>query len=153
MGPQRVYFLDEVTTGLDSATAHQVASVLRDLAHLESVRARLPHGSPGFQKQALALRIVWAVITALLGALLDCLSATRPQAIGQGWKQGCPPECVARAQRPTSRVTVEAQHGLAGHGPFACGEAWQVDRPVLRRRRCWPRCSSPRRRRLRCSTT
>ena len=44
MGPQRVYFLDEVTTGLDSATAHQVVAVLRDLAHLESVRACLLHG-------------------------------------------------------------------------------------------------------------
>ena len=43
MGPQRVYFLDEVTTGLDSATAHQAVSVLRDLAHLESVRAHLSH--------------------------------------------------------------------------------------------------------------
>jgi len=42
VGPQRVYFLDEVTTGLDSATAHQVVSVLADLAHLESVRAPAP---------------------------------------------------------------------------------------------------------------
>ena len=43
VGPQRVYFLDEVTTGLDSATTHQVVSVLRDLAHLESVRASRSH--------------------------------------------------------------------------------------------------------------
>ncbi|KAK9836042.1 hypothetical protein WJX81_008449 [Elliptochloris bilobata] len=48
VGPQRVYFLDEVTTGLDSATAHQVVSVLRDLAHLESatVLAALQQPAP-----------------------------------------------------------------------------------------------------------
>jgi len=47
VGPQRVYFLDEITTGLDSATAHQVVSVLRDLAHLENVRAPGPPRAAG----------------------------------------------------------------------------------------------------------
>ena len=53
VGPQRVYFLDEVTTGLDSATAQAVVSALADLAHLESVRG--PGWGVGYRDDAAAV--------------------------------------------------------------------------------------------------
>ena len=37
VGPQKVYLLDELTTGLDSSTAHQVVSAIRDFAHYDEV--------------------------------------------------------------------------------------------------------------------
>ena len=44
VGPQRVWLLDEPTTGLDSSTAAQVVRTIRDFVHCEKVNC-LPSAS------------------------------------------------------------------------------------------------------------
>lgn len=38
VGPKRVYFMDEISTGLDSSTTFQIVRCLRDLCHVGEVR-------------------------------------------------------------------------------------------------------------------
>ena len=37
VGPKRVYFMDEISTGLDSSTTFQIVRCLRDLCHISEV--------------------------------------------------------------------------------------------------------------------
>lgn len=37
VGPKRVYFMDEISTGLDSSTTFQIVRCLRDMCHVSDV--------------------------------------------------------------------------------------------------------------------
>ena len=116
VGPQRVYFLDEVTTGLDSATAHQVVSVLRDLAHLESVRACLLHRH---LCHAASARLHMCA-PLCLAACPYCCNQTRG-AIGTN--EGAPERCSAQALCRDAGSALQLRGLLRGPAGLQAGRA------------------------------